>query len=181
MAAVEKRKHPLLSLLGNHLMFSVLCFFIVVQMQGAWQMAFGTFFFLLYISGIYSYAHRAATEQSKSYSTVRPHVKFPVAYALIALGYFLIPILLYDVTNDLTIGLITMVFDAQFVFGNFLADGNILYTPVIVFSVILVAMAFLGYLAGVKGFRIAPKINKMLYKNPTPKKQPKKKQPTSKY
>jgi hypothetical protein len=96
MAAVEKRKNPFVALLGNHLMFSVLCLFIVIPLNGNFKLGYGLFFLFLYLLGIYAYAEKTAIEQTKSYSTIKPSFKYPLLYGLIAVLYFLLPIALYS-------------------------------------------------------------------------------------
>ncbi len=162
---VEKRKHPLLALFFNQLLYAVISFVIVTSMTGTWQQFFGCFFFILYLSGIYSYARRAGTDHQKSYSQIKPNIKFPTAYALIALGYFVIPLGIAYLANHWIVQLVTIFWEAPFYFGNvILASGEIRLIPIAIFGGLMILVTYLGYLAGVKQFCFTPLLTKLLYR-----------------
>jgi Ca2+/Na+ antiporter len=166
MAAVEKRKTPFLALLGNHLMFSVLCLFIVVPLSGNFKFWYGIFFLSLYLFGIYGYAEKTAIEQTKSYSTTNPSFKYPIAYGLIAVLYFLLPIVLFSFIKYGEIMLLIVFIDSPFMFSDLLFDGKINYQTVLIFSLIIMAFPILGYFFGKIGFSPMSKINRLLYRKP---------------
>lgn len=166
MAAVEKRKNPFLALLGNHLMFSVLCLFIVVPLNGNFKLGYGLFFLFLYLLGIYAYSEKTAIEQTKSYSTTKPSFKYPLLYGLIAVLYFLLPIALYSFLKYGEIMLFLVFINSPFLFSNLIFDGKINYQTMLIFSVVIIAFSFLGYYFGKIGFSPMSKINKLLYRKP---------------
>ena len=161
---VEKRFHPLIGLLWNQLTYAVISFVIVTTMSGTWQQLFGLFFFILYLTGVYNYAKKAGTGHQKSYSTIKPHAKFPTAYALVALGYFLIPLAIsYLVHYELVLVIISF-WESPFFFGNVLPMQNFSLLSLLVFCGSILVVPYLGYLAGVKQFSITPYIVKLLYR-----------------
>ena len=174
MAAVEKRKAPWIALIGNHMMFSVLAFFVVLNMPtGGFQIFVGVVLLLLYLFGVYDYSNRDGIEHKKSYSKVEPSFKYPIYHGLIALAYFLVPVL---ITAALVFNLdwqkaafaLTLFINAQFeftLFLNVIDDGliNINWYITSVFSLLIPLFSILGYLAGLKGFRLAALIAKYLY------------------
>ena len=162
---VEKRKHPLLALFFNQLLYAVISFIIVTSMVGGWQQFFGAFFLILYLSGLYSYARRAGYDHQKSYSQIKPHVKFPTAYTLVALGYFVIPLGIAYLAKNWIVQLIIIFWEAPFYFGNVIsASGEIRLLPVAIFGALILVFTFLGYLAGVKQFFFTPYLRKLLYR-----------------
>ena len=169
MAAVEKRKNPFLALLGNHLMFSVLCTFIVLGMSGSWKFWYGLFFLFLYLLGIYGYAEKTAIEQTKPYSTTKPSFQYPIAYGLIAVLYFLFPIVLYALIQYGEVMLFMVFFDAPFMFTDLIADAKINYQTAAIFAAVIMLVSLLGYYFGKIGFSPMAKINKLLYRKPKKK------------
>ncbi len=162
---VEKRKHPLLALFFNQLLYAVISFIIVTSMVGGWQQFFGVFFLILYLSGLYSYARRAGCDHQKSYSQIKPHVKFPTAYTLVALGYFVIPLAVAYFAKNWIVQLIIIFWEAPFYFGNVIsAAGDIRLLPVCIFGGLMIVTTYLGYLAGVKQFYFTPYLTKLLYR-----------------
>ena len=170
MAVVEKRKPAAVALLLNHLMFAIISLFIVLQMgEGGVMVAFGVFFLLLYLLGIYDYSNRVAVEQMKSYSTVKPGLKYPLIYSLIATAYFLVPVLVYQIFKLPAVILTLVVINAQFMFSSFIYDAVINYATVVLFCGLIFLFSFLGYLAGLKGFSLAAFLSKYLYVKPKKK------------
>ncbi len=162
---VEKRKHPLWALFTNQLIYAVISFMIVTSMAGKWQQFFGAFFFILYLSGIYSYARRAGHSHQKSYSTVKPHIKFPTAYSLAALLYLIVPLVIAYFAKNWIVQLVVIFWEAPFYFGNVISvSGAINPISVVIFGVLIVLFTYLGYLAGVKQFYFTPYLNKLLYR-----------------
>lgn len=162
---VEKRKHPLLALFFNQLLYAVISFVIVTSMVDGWQQFFGVFFLILYLSGLYSYARRAGNDHQKSYSQIKPHVKFPIAYTLVALGYFIIPLGIAYFAKNWIVQLIVIFWESPFYFGNpIVASGEIRLLPMAIFSGLIVLFTCFGYLAGVKQFYFTPHLNKILYR-----------------
>ncbi len=162
---VEKRQHPLLALFTNQLLYAVVSFMIVTSMAGKWQQFFGAFFFILYLSGIFSYSRKAGTSHQKSYSMIKPHVKFPTAYALVALGYLVVPLGIAYLAKNWIVQLVVIFWEAPFYFGNvILASGNINLYPVAIFGGLIILFTYLGYFAGVKQFYFTPYLNKLLYR-----------------
>ena len=162
---VEKRQHPLLALLFNHLVYAIFSFLIVTSMSGKWQIFFGVFFLILYLSGIYSYAHKAGGGHQKSYSVVKPHIKFPLAYALIAVCYVIVPLLLWLVLPYGTVYLLVLLWEAPFYFAHIIYhDGVVNFIAAGGFSALITVVTALGYLAGVKGFHLMALVHKLLYR-----------------
>ena len=162
---VEKRQHPLLALLTNQLLYAVTSFIIVTSMTGKWQQFFGVFFLILYLSGLYSYARRAGFSHQKPYSTIKPHIKFPTAYSLVALGYFIIPLGIAYFAKNWIVQLVVIFWEAPFYFGNVIsASGEFRLMPMAIFSSLILLFTYLGYLAGVKQFYFSPYLTKLLYR-----------------
>ena len=162
---VEKRQHPLWAMLTNQLLYATVSFMIVTSMVGKWQQFFGAFFFMLYLSGIYSYSRRAGFSHQKSYSTMKPHIKFPTAYALVALGYLVLPLGIAYLAKNWIVQLIVIFWEAPFYFGNMIAaSGEINLIPAAIFGGFIIVFTYLGYLAGVKQFYFTPYITKLLYR-----------------
>lgn len=162
---VEKRFHPLLGLLWNQTLIAFVSFIIVTTMKGTWQQVFGLFFFWLYLSGVYGYAKKAGLGHNRSYSTIRPHIKFPFAYALVALGYFLVPLGIAYLAKNTIVTLIVIMWEAPFYFGKMISlTQGIRLFPIAVFGSLIFVAPFLGYWAGLKGFSVMPYIVKLLYR-----------------
>ena len=161
---VEKRQHPLIGLLWNQAMYAVVSFVIVTTAQGTWQQIFGLFFFLLYLSGVYGYCKKAGTGHQKSYSEIKPHAKFPTAYALVAIGYFLVPLGIAYLLPYEIVRLIVIFWESPFFFGGVVNMIGFSIPPMIIFSAIIVVFSYLGYLAGVKQFSVTPYVVKLLYR-----------------
>ena len=162
---VEKRQHPILALLWNQLLYAVISFVMVTTMTGSWQQFFGVFFLILYLSGVYSYARRAGSDHQKSYSRVKPHIKFPCAYALVALGWFVLPLGIAFLAKHWLVQLVVIFWEAPFYFGNVIsASGEIRLLPMAIFGGLILLFTFLGYLAGVKQFFFTPYLRKLLYR-----------------
>ena len=169
MAAVEKRKPPAIALLGNHMMFSVITFFIVLNMpEGGIQVSFGVFFLILYLFGVYDYSSRDGIEHKKSYSTIEPSFKYPIIYGLIGMSYLLVPVLILAATlSNKIIGPYAFLFflltNSHFEFSLFVKPDFINWIMLLVFCGSIMLFSVLGYLSGIKGFRLAAKISKYLY------------------
>ena len=162
---VEKRKHPLLALFLNQLLYATVAFFIVTSMTGRWQLFFGLFFLMLYLSGLYGYSHRAGRDHQKPYSQVKPSIKYPIAYVLVALGYFVIPLGIAYLAKNWIVQLIVIIWESPFYFSNvILPSGDIHLVPVAIFSGLIVLFTAFGYYAGVKQFYFSPYLNKWLYR-----------------
>lgn len=162
---VEKRKHPLLALFFNQLLYAVVSFVIVTSMTGKLQQFFGAFFLILYLSGLYSYARRAGCDHQKSYSQIKPHIKFPTVYAVVALCYFVIPLVIAYFAKNWIVQLIVIFWESPFYFGNVIsAAGEIRLLSVGIFGILMIAITYLGYLAGVKQFYFTPYLTKLLYR-----------------
>lgn len=161
---VEKRMHPLLGLLWNQFMYAVVSFVIVTTVKAPWQLVFGLFFFFLYLSGVYGYAKKAGTGHQKSYSKIKPHAKFPTAYALVAIGYFLIPLGIAYLLPYEIVRLIVIFWEAPFFFGGVVTMSGFSILPMAIFSGVIIVFTYLGYLAGVKQFSVSPYIVKLLYR-----------------
>ena len=178
MAAVEKRKPPVLALLWNHMMFAIISIFIVIGMPFGWmKMFFGIFFFILYLFGVYDYSNRDGIEHTRSYSTIKPSYKYPIIYGLIGLSYLLIPTLAYLVflSNEnikLFTGIFFLITNAQFMFlKSFSVIENVSILVLAIYCVIIMGFSLLGYLSGIKGFRLAAHISKYLYVKKKPGKK----------
>ena len=162
---VEKRKHPLLALFFNQLLYAGVSFIIVTSMTGGWQQFFGVFFLILYLSGLYSYARRAGCDHQKSYSKIKPGAKYPTAYALVALGYFVIPLGIAYLAKNWIVQLVTIFWESPFYFGEVIkGTGEINLFPVGIFGGLIIVITYLGYLAGVKQFYFTPYLTKLLYR-----------------
>ena len=162
---VEKRQHPLLALFVNQLMYAVISFVIVMSMSGKLLTAFGCFFFFLYLSGVYSYAHKAGTDHQKSYSRVKPSVKYPLAYALIAVAYVLVPVGIHWLCQNWEVYLSVTFWNSPFYFGYLLyRDGVVNLLSAGIFSAIITLVIGFGYLAGIKQFHLQTLIYKLLYR-----------------
>lgn len=162
---VEKRSHPLLALFFNQLVYAIFSFLIVTSMSGKWQIFFGLFFLILYLSGIYGYAHKAGWDHQKSYSTVKPHIKFPLAYAAIGVLYVWVPLLVWLALPYGTVLLLVTAWEAPFYFAHIIYyDGVVNFGAAGIFSAIITVVTALGYLAGAKGFYLIGLAHKLLYR-----------------
>lgn len=162
---VEKRKHPLLGLFLNQFVYAFLSFVIVTTVAGKFQIFFGVFFLLLFLSGIYGYAHKAGTEHQKSYSKVRPHVKFPFAYSLIGLAYLWIPLGIHWLCHHFWVTFVVLFWEAPYYFAPIIFDnGTVNFMAGGIFSGLISAAAFLGYWAGSKQFYLIKLLHKLLYR-----------------
>ena len=162
---VEKRQHPALALFYNQLVYAIFSFLIVTTMSGKWQLFFGLFFLLLYLSGIYSYAHKAGWDHQKSYSTVKPHLKFPLAYAVIGVLYVWVPLFIWLAVPSGTVLLLVTAWEGPFYFAHILYyDGLVNFGAAGIFSAVITLVTALGYLAGVKGFHLIALAHKLLYR-----------------
>lgn len=162
---VEKRKHPLVALLFNQLLYAVISFVIVTTMSGSMQLVFGLFFFLLYLSGVYSYAHKAGTDHQKSYSKIPPHIKFPLCYALIAILYLVIPLGIYELYRHWYVYLAVIFWNAPFFFGHIISlEEGVNLVAAGVFSGCILVVTCFGYFAGVKQFYLISLVHKLLYR-----------------
>lgn len=162
---VEKRKHPLLALFVNQLMYAVISFVIVTSMSGKLLTFFGGFFFLLYLSGVYGYAHKAGTDHQKSYSKVKPSIKYPILYALIAVAYVVIPLGIHWLCRNWYVYLAVTFWNSPFYFGYILyRDGVVNLLSAGIFSAIITLVIGLGYLAGTKQFHLTALVHKLLYR-----------------
>ncbi len=162
---VEKRQHPLLALFLNQLVYAVVSFVIVTSMSGKLQFCFGLFFLFLYLSGIYSYAHKAGTDHQKSYSKVRPHIKYPLCYGLIAIAYVIVPLGIHWICQNWYVFLGVTFWESPFYFGHILYnDGVVNLAAAGIFSGIIAATTGLGYLAGIKQFHLLTLVYKLLYR-----------------
>lgn len=162
---VEKRKHPLLALFFNQALYATISFVIVTSMVGGWQQFFGAFFLILFLSGIYSYTRRAGTDHQKTYSKIKPHIKYPTAYAAVGLGYLAVPLGIVAIFKNWIVQLVVIFWEAPFYFGNIISgSGGIRLLPAAIFGGLIVAVSYLGYLAGVKQFYFTPYLTKLLYR-----------------
>ncbi len=162
---VEKRKHPLLALFFNQALYATISFVIVTSMVGGWQQFFGAFFLILFLSGIYSYTRRAGTDHQKTYSKIKPHIKYPTAYAAVGLGYLAVPLGIAAIFKNWIVQLVVIFWEAPFYFGNVISvSGEIRLLPAAIFGGLIVAVSYLGYLAGVKQFYFTPYLTKLLYR-----------------
>jgi len=179
MAAVEKRKPPAIALLGNHMMFSVIALFIVLNMgSGAVKIGFGVFFLILYLFGVYDYSNRDGIEHKKSYSTITPSFKYPIVYGLIGMSYLLVPCLAFLAAMGypnakIFTGLFFLATNAQFLFMDSFSIEYINWLPLTIFCLLIMAFSVLGYLSGIKGFRLAALLSKYLYVKKKPAKKTK--------
>ena len=179
VAAVEKRRPPAIALLGNHMMFSIITFFIVLNMSyGAVKTSFGVFFLILYLFGVYDYSNRDGIEHKKSYSKVEPSFKYPIIQGLIGMSYLFVPCLAYIVTMnnpDMKIftGLFFLATNAHFMFLESFSIEYISWLVFSVFCLLIPIFSVLGYLSGIKGFRLAAHIAKYLYVKKKPAKKTK--------
>lgn len=162
---VEKRTHPLIALFINHLMYACLSFIIVTSMTGNMQTFFGIFFLVLYLFGIYGYAQKAGNDHQKSYSKVKPHVKFPLGYAAIGVAYLVLPLCLWMVVPHWVIYLLATFWDAPFYFAHIVYnDGVVNFIAAGIFSVLIIVVTLLGYWAGVKRFHLMTLVHQLLYR-----------------
>ena len=169
MAAVEKRRPPAVALLTNHLMFSVISFFIVLNMpEGGFQVGFGVFFLILYLFGVYDYSNRDGIEHTRSYSTIKPSFKYPLMHGLIGMSYLILPLLIFLASRSNEVArfytfLFFLITNAQFEFTLAVQPEYIKWATMALFCLLIIASSILGYLAGIKGFRIAAVLSKYLY------------------
>ena len=161
---VEKRQHPFVALFFNQLVYAIFSFFIVTTVSGRWQLFFGIFFLILYLFGVYGYAHRAGWDHQKSYSMVKPHIKFPLAYALIGICYVVVPLLLWLLFPYGIVYLLVTAWEGPFYFAHILYfDGVVNFIAAGIFSALIAVFSGFGYLAGVKGFHLITWVHQLLY------------------
>ncbi len=152
-------------MLWNQLIYAVISFVIVTTMSGKLLQVFGLFFFLLYLSGIYSYAHKAGNGHQKSYSKVRPNPIYPLGYGLIAVMYLAVPLAIYWCFQTMGVYLIVTFWNAPFFFGRLIFnDGVVNLMSAGIFSVIILFTCGMGYLAGCKQFSLLSLVYRLLYR-----------------
>ena len=162
---LEKRQHPLVAMLLNQLLYAAVSFIIVTSMAGTLQFYFGLFFLLLYLSGIYQYAHKAGTGHQKSYSKITPHIKYPLAYALCAVLYVVVPLGICWLFHDWYVYLAVSLWEAPFYFMYLIyRDGVVNWAAAGLLSAGITLVTGLGYLAGVKQFYLIRLVHKLLYR-----------------
>ena len=162
---VEKRSHPLWALFLNQLIYAVVSFVIVTSMSGKLLIFFGLFFLFLYLSGIYSYAHKAGIDHQKSYSPVSPHIKYPFCYALIAIGYLWIPLGIYVLSGNWYVYLAVTFWESPFYFGHLIYnDGVLNLISASIFSGLILLTTGFGYWAGSRRFYLIRLVHKILYR-----------------
>ena len=162
---VEKRKHPLLALFFNQLVYAILAFLIVTTAGGKLQLFFGLFFLILYLLGVYGYAQKAGWDHQKSYSKVKPHVKFPIAYAFVAICYMVVPLLCWLAFPHWVVHFVVTIWNGVFYFAHIIYnDGIVNFGAAGIFSAVIAVVTGLGYLAGIKGFHLTAVAYKLLYR-----------------
>ena len=178
MAAVEKRKPPWLALLINHLMMSTISLFIVfLNMDfGPIRMSFGIFFLILYLFGVYDYSNREGIEHTKSYSKIAHSFKYPIIYGFVGMSYLLVPALLVLILKFAPdIQFFVMIFlyltNAHFFFEMFITFDYFNWYILMLHCSLIMAFSVLGYLSGIKGFRLAAVLSKYLYVRKKPEKK----------
>ena len=67
MAVVEKRKNVWSALLINHLMFMIICLFIILPTDGVIKIIIGTVLCFMYYFGVHDYCHKAGRDAETSW------------------------------------------------------------------------------------------------------------------
>ena len=162
MAAVEKRKNGVVAMLLNHLMFMIICAFILIPMAGKEmvQNIFGTVLLFVYFIGVHDYCFRAGREHSQHYTKTNPSWKFPLYYGFVGAVLFWIPIIVVLTLGQMNIEnyvfltrLFYLVWDSPFIFMEiFNKDYNALMTTgVTVATLLYFVSSFSGYALGKRG------------------------------
>lgn len=182
MAAVEKRKNGWAALLINHIMFMVICTFMIPILNGIPKLLIGGFMSLLYFNGVHEYCRKSAREHIQPYSAVSPSWKFPLYYGFIGNVIFWFPIIMQltigtcfekGTMGKIIINIIYLVLNSPFIFVDIFTsnDYNVLnITPVIVFSLLFFGASFLGYYLGKYDKSIAKFLSKFKKKKKSKKK-----------
>jgi len=167
MAAVEKRKNPFIAILGNHLMFSVVCAFIVMPLSGTAKTIFGVVMAILYYMALYDYCLREAVYHKRPYTEMTESYKYAVKYSLISLLYIAIPVIILLIFDSVWTRLFYLVIDSLFTFTPLFALGENLckfdFISALVIAAVNFGFCFLGYYHGLKDTSLAKIINKYIY------------------
>ncbi len=180
MAAVEKRKNPFWALFTNHLMFAVICAFIVMPLSGVAKTVFGVVMSILYYMSIYDYNLREAVYHKRPYTEMTPGYKYALKYSLISIMYIALPVVALLIIDSVGTRLFYLVFNSMFTFTPLFQLGENLCKFDIISALVITAVnfgfCFLGYYHGLKDTSIAKIINKYIYggKPPVIKKKNKK-------
>lgn len=182
MAAVEKRKNGWAALVLNHLMFVVICTFIMLPLGGIIKKIFGVIFSLLYYNSVHEYCRKAGKEHTQPFSDTKSSWKFPLYYGFIGNVFFWIPVILLltvgptitESAGKIILRLIYLVWDSPFIFLDVFTSTEyeaLNAVPVTVFSLMFFVASFSGYYLGIYGNSISKIINK--YKKTKKKKKTK--------
>ena len=167
MAAVEKRKNPFWALFTNHLMFSVICAFIVMPISGVAKTIFGVVLALVYYMAIYDYSLREAVYHKRPYTEMTESYKYALKYALISILYIALPVIALLIFDSVWTRLFYLVFDSLFTFTPLFQLGEDLckFSPLaaLIIAAVNFGFCFLGYYHGLKDNSIAKIINKYIY------------------
>ena len=175
MAAVEKRKNGVVAMLLNHLMFMLICAFILIPLSGKEiaQNIFGTVLLFVYFIGVHDYCFRAGREHSQHYTKTNPSWKFPLYYGFSGAVLFWIPIVIVMTIGQMDIGnhvflirLFYLIWDSPFIFIEiFNKDFNALkWTGVTVCTALYFVSSFSGYALGKRGTSLKVFVREIIQK-----------------
>ncbi len=167
MAAVEKRKNPYVVILGNHLLFAVICSFIVMPLSGVAKNIFGVVMALIYYLSLYDFCLREAIYHRRPYTEMKESYIYALKYSIVSVAYIALPVIALLIFDSVWTRLFYLVWDSLFTFTGIFELGENLckFGPLafIIVAVLNFGFCFLGYYHGMKDNSLARIINKYIY------------------